>query len=382
MRRITLVLGITFILAVLCAGANSTPSGRDALELQSTSNLKQTDRGYNQLIGPVHVVHMDYERTIQSGTNKGKRVREPNKVEVYDRDGSLMEELSFGLDNCAMSRHIFQTDGTDRKSETVYWGKGILETNPPEGMGAVVFQVFTFDTKGTRLEVIEYDPAGQLSSKTRFNYDEKGRVKEITSDFGSSRSQCKFKYDQSGFIEEESCHRTGGFESAEKSSYKYETDVVGNWIKRYGDSATSFNGKATAHDLPVAYRTIEYYSTDSNSASEGSGTIGDLARRLGLRPCSNPLVIRKSGGVFQESATKRATPSYPAEALAQGIAGSVVIEITTGETGRVISVRSLSGPSELRAAAEEAAKRWEFAPTYLSKMPVKVIGTITFNFNR
>jgi hypothetical protein len=42
----------------------------------------------------------------------------------------------------------------------------------------------------------------------------------------------------------------------------------------------------------------------------------------------------------------------------------------------------LSGHALLRSAAEQAAKQWVFTPTLLSGEPVKVIGTITFNFIR
>jgi hypothetical protein len=47
----------------------------------------------------------------------------------------------------------------------------------------------------------------------------------------------------------------------------------------------------------------------------------------------------------------------------------------------VIKTRALSGPAELHGVSEEAARGWEFKPTTLSGVPVKVIGTITFNFN-
>jgi len=356
-----------------------------AVLMQSAVEPKKTDRDYDNLAGRVYIVQTDRERTVQSGSDKGKVVRERAEVAVYDRNGWLIEELSFGFEGCTLSRHVFRFDGTDKRTETVYWGKGVVDTNdlPPSSPASAGFkQVFTFDGSGNRSEVTDYDPFGKLLSRTRYRYDDKGRVKETTSDFGSTRSQCSFKYDQLGFAEEESCRRTGGLESAEKFSYKYEIDSAGNWIKRTGDSAASFNGKLSSRDLPVTYRTIEYYPAESNPPSEAPGASGDISNRLALKPCSGPLLIRKSGGVLQESATKRITPAYPPAALAQGIAGSVLVELTTDEMGKVISTRTISGPVELRGAAEEAARGWEFAPTYLSKMPVKVIGTITFNFNR
>ena len=93
-----------------------------------------------------------------------------------------------------------------------------------------------------------------------------------------------------------------------------------------------------------------------------------------------PKIIRKSGGVLQNSATKRVTPEYPALAREARISGHVVVEITVDEEGAVISARSVSGHPLLRDAAVEAARGWTFTPTQLSGVPVKVIGTITFNF--
>ncbi len=94
-----------------------------------------------------------------------------------------------------------------------------------------------------------------------------------------------------------------------------------------------------------------------------------------------PKIIRKSGGVFQTSATRRVEPVYPPLAKAARVSGTVVVEVTVDEEGNVISARALSGHPLLKDAAVSAAKGWKFSPTMLSGVPVKVIGTITFNFN-
>ncbi len=100
-------------------------------------------------------------------------------------------------------------------------------------------------------------------------------------------------------------------------------------------------------------------------------------QREGPQP---PKIIRKSGGVFQGSATKRVEPAYPPLAKAAKVSGSVVVEVTLDEEGKVISARALSGHPLLKDAAVAAARAWKFAPTMLEGVPVKVIGTITFNF--
>jgi TonB family protein len=94
-----------------------------------------------------------------------------------------------------------------------------------------------------------------------------------------------------------------------------------------------------------------------------------------------PLVIRKSGGVLNNDAIKRVEPTYPPLARAAAVSGSVVVELTVGEDGTVIGAKALSGHPLLKDSAVAAAKGWKFKPTTLSGKPVKVIGTITFNYN-
>jgi TonB family protein len=93
-----------------------------------------------------------------------------------------------------------------------------------------------------------------------------------------------------------------------------------------------------------------------------------------------PKIVRKSGGVLQNSAIKRVTPEYSALAREARVSGPVVVEITVDEDGSVISARAIMGHPLLRDAAINAARGWMFKPTQLSGVPVKVIGTITFNF--
>jgi hypothetical protein len=51
------------------------------------------------------------------------------------------------------------------------------------------------------------------------------------------------------------------------------------------------------------------------------------------------------------------------------------------EQGDVTSARAISGHPLLKDPAIAAALRWKFAPTQLGGQPVKVVGTLTFNFD-
>ena len=92
-------------------------------------------------------------------------------------------------------------------------------------------------------------------------------------------------------------------------------------------------------------------------------------------------VIRKSGGVFQNSVLNRVDPIYPPLAKAAQVSGAVVVEVVVDVEGNVKSARAVSGHPLLKDAAVTAARDWKFSPTSLQGKPVEVIGTVTFNFS-
>ena len=91
--------------------------------------------------------------------------------------------------------------------------------------------------------------------------------------------------------------------------------------------------------------------------------------------------VRKAGGVLAGSAIRTAQPRYPPLAKAARVSGSVVVEVTVDEAGDVLSARALSGHPLFKDSATAAAMGWKFTPTLLDGIAVKVVGTITFNFN-
>lgn len=99
------------------------------------------------------------------------------------------------------------------------------------------------------------------------------------------------------------------------------------------------------------------------------------------RPPDGTKIIRKSGGVLQTSAIKRVQPDYPPLAMTAQVSGAVQVEIVVNEEGTVTSARAVDGHPLLRSAAVEAARQWQFNPTLLEGVPVRVLATLTFNFS-
>ena len=62
--------------------------------------------------------------------------------------------------------------------------------------------------------------------------------------------------------------------------------------------------------------------------------------------------------------------------------GVVLVQVLVDEQGSVVDARPVSGPQQLHAVAVNAARLARFTPTLLMGEPVKVSGTLSYNFAR
>lgn len=107
-----------------------------------------------------------------------------------------------------------------------------------------------------------------------------------------------------------------------------------------------------------------------------------LAIQVAAQPAtqSKPQPKQISGGILNGKAIYLPKPIYPVSAAAVKVDGTVNVKILVDEAGNVVSVEAISGNPLLRASAEDAARLARFSPTMLSGVPVKVSGTISYNF--
>ena len=85
-----------------------------------------------------------------------------------------------------------------------------------------------------------------------------------------------------------------------------------------------------------------------------------------------------SGGILNGKAVSKPSPVWPKEA--REARGTVTVQILADEDGKIIKAEAVSGPEQLRQAAVEAAYKARLSPTRLSGQPVKVSGTLVYNF--
>jgi TonB family protein len=84
--------------------------------------------------------------------------------------------------------------------------------------------------------------------------------------------------------------------------------------------------------------------------------------------------------ILEGNAIAKVQPVYPPTARVMRAYGTVTVQITISESGRVIEAKAVSGHQALRSAAEEAARKWVFRPTTLNGSPIKVQGILSFSF--
>ncbi|HMF56794.1 MAG TPA: energy transducer TonB [Pyrinomonadaceae bacterium] len=251
-----------------------------------------------------------------------------------------------------------------------------------------------------------------------------------------------YSYDAHGNISEMTLHDASGA-LITKEVYTYEYDFVGNWTKMMTSVAVFENGHISFEPTEVTYRTFSYYIDENltrmmqaaqggqqSAASPGtsgqasanaqhapssqatsqpaqsaralpqasSGGVSMMAVSGNAQPAVNsssavvnrvddapPAPVARilkpvSGGVLNGVARSLPSPVYPETAKRSHTTGIVTVEVVVDETGHVISARATSGPMILQQSATQAARQAQFSPTKLSGLPVKVTGTINYNF--
>lgn len=125
---------------------------------------------------------------------------------------------------------------------------------------------------------------------------------------------------------------------------------------------------------------------------DGKATSGQIGYRLQLKnpkfhkpadvdpSTGKPKPRMITGGIVTGRAKHLVKPAYPPAARASRERGAVTVEVLIDEEGRVIQAGAISGSPGLRMAAREAACASTFSSTSIEGNPVKVSGTLTYNF--
>jgi TonB-like protein len=147
---------------------------------------------------------------------------------------------------------------------------------------------------------------------------------------------------------------------------------------------------ANANNTPQASREGRRPPAEGEAASSGT-TQGETPKEGVDQPANNtdpnapPAANGQkaprapiSGGMLNGKAIYLPVPEVPAGQPT----GVVLVQVLIDEQGSVIDAKAVSGPAPLHAAAVGAARLARFMPTILAGEPVKVSGTLSYNFAR
>jgi len=302
----------------------------------------------------------------------------------------------------------------------------------------VVLEIVAYDVRGAKIENQYFPIAGAtLTGKEVYKYDERGNISEMTllNADGTllSKEAYKYEYDFAGNWNKMTTSvavTDGGRVSFEASEVTYRSIMYyldENMVRMVSGAtptsspapttttSSSPNTAVAAKNTPTrpvvepkqpknrlgdrrnAAANAQPVLPTPNTSSSRLSTSGSVeAKTLAVNNSSDVPMVNLSdepppspapkpmkpvsGGVLNGTAILLPAPAYPESAKRMKSQGLVTVDVVLDETGKVISAVATSGPTMLRDAAVQAAKRARFSPTKLSGMPVKVSGTINYKF--
>ncbi len=118
-------------------------------------------------------------------------------------------------------------------------------------------------------------------------------------------------------------------------------------------------------------------------SSDGASAVGETSLGANLAEGSKQPAAPappSGGDVKPAHLISSVPPSYPALARTQHVAGEVRLDALIDATGRVTTMKVVSGPSLLHQAAIEALRQWRYQPATLGGKPVPMHLTVTIQF--
>lgn len=140
-----------------------------------------------------------------------------------------------------------------------------------------------------------------------------------------------------------------------------------------------FQGRYVAKEIHITAQDKSALSAQLETlATIAQVTDADFTPPPDARPLPRKIAI--SAGVAQGLLLHSNPPHYPQEAKTAGISGTVVIQAQIGKDGHIHDPEVVSGPAQLRQAALDAIKDWEYRPYVLNGETVEVETTINIIF--
>jgi periplasmic protein TonB len=119
---------------------------------------------------------------------------------------------------------------------------------------------------------------------------------------------------------------------------------------------------------------------NGGALSAGENSLGANFAASSSQPAAPGAPVQIGGDVRPARLITSIPPSYPALAKTQHVAGDVRVDALIDATGRVSTMKVVSGPSLLHQAAMDALREWKYQPATLDGKPVPMHLTVTIQF--
>lgn len=168
--------------------------------------------------------------------------------------------------------------------------------------------------------------------------------------------------------------RTAAVKAATQATFSPEKLAEVNPRSRVVSGSITYEFAPKTTDATTSNAATAPRSPDDNSGSIPSNESASATSTSTAAP-NSPVV----GDPLTNAALAVPAAEYPSRAKRAGIGGTITVTVRVNRAGKVVSWRSSSGDSQLRAAAIKAARKATFSR---EKLPGTgdVLGTITYNF--
>jgi TonB family protein len=114
---------------------------------------------------------------------------------------------------------------------------------------------------------------------------------------------------------------------------------------------------------------------ESNGGALGAGLAANTKQ-----PAAPEMPLPVGGDVKQAKLVSSVPPVYPVLAKNQHVSGDVRVDALIDATGRVTTMKIVSGPTLLHQAAMDALRQWKYQPASLNGSAVQMHLTVTLQF--
>jgi periplasmic protein TonB len=389
LKKIPLCLAVPTLLLAVGGHANarqnrSTPAAAVARAVEGA------DSAQDGLTGPVRRVRTEVAGLLSKDGKLVEGPRELMEVTVYDRQGRKVDHSVYAVSGGQpVGKEVYKHDARGN----------VVEMTVRDAAGSVVSQevyAYDFDAIGnwtkmtTSVAVVEnsnvtYEPT-EVAYRT-ITYYRTDAVAKATLAPPAPAGEEPGRAASEQNPQKNEAAETGATKQIAGLTADSESQAATGQQAASGQPAIVPTAAGAPQPLPAPAEDFESANGAIGAAkTAGDGGSAESERQAAVPPQAGESEVRPtskaaSGGVLNGRAIELPLPIYSELVRRWGYEGTVTVKVNIDVAGRVISAHAVSGPHQLRAAAEEAARRARFSPTLLSGQPIEISGVINYVFS-